>query len=64
MVSSLDFRFISVTRVALHCDNILAGFDIGGVSRGPWPLLNFETLHSNSIFAIENHLSLAKWPQL
>ena len=33
---------------------------IGGRSRGargPWPLLNFKTLHSNSIFAIENHLS-------
>ena len=28
----------------------------------PWPLLNFKTLHRNSIFTIENHLSLAKWP--
>ena len=24
---------------------------------GPWPLLNFKAL-----FAIENHLSLVKWP--
>ena len=36
--------------------------DIGGGSRGPWPLLNFKVLHRNSIFAIENHLNLAKWP--
>ena len=36
--------------------------DIGGRNRGPWPFLNFKTLHRNSIFAIENHLSLAKWP--
>ena len=38
---------------------------IGGKSRGPggpWPLLNFKTLHRNSIFSIENHLSLAKGP--
>ena len=35
---------------------------IDGRSRGPWPFLKFKTLHRNSIFAIENHLSLAKWP--
>ena len=32
---------------------------IGGRSRGH-VLLNFKTLHRNSIFVIENHLSLAK----
>ena len=42
-------------------DNITPNI-IGGGSRKPWPLLNFKTLHRNSIFAIENHLSLAKWP--
>ena len=33
---------------------------MGGGSGGA--LQNFKTLHRNSIFAIENHLSLAKWP--
>ena len=38
---------------------------IGGKNRRawrPWPLLNFKTLNRNSNFAIENHLSLVKWP--
>ena len=26
------------------------------------PLLNLKALYRNSIFAIENHLNLAKWP--
>ena len=34
----------------------------GSRGQGPWPLLNFKTLRRNSIFVIENHLSLAKWP--
>ena len=36
----------------------------GGSTRVRWAmaLLNFKALHRNSIFAIENHLSLAKWP--
>ena len=33
-------------------------------ARGPWPPLNLRPLHRNVIFAIENHLSLAKWPPL
>ena len=37
-------------------------YNIGGESRGARAPLNFNTLHRNSIFAIENHLSLAKWP--
>ena len=28
----------------------------------PWHVLNLKTLHRNSIFTIENHLSLSKWP--
>ena len=46
--------------VANLCNTLL--LHIGGGSRGPWPLLNFKALHRNSILAIENHLSLVKWP--
>ena len=35
---------------------------IGGRSRRA--LLNLKALHRDLIFAIENHLSLAKWPPL
>ena len=33
---------------------------IGGRVGGPWPLLNFKTLHRNSFLAIEDHFSLAE----
>ena len=37
-------------------------FGINSLKSGPWPLLNFKILCRNLIFAIESHLSLAKWP--
>ena len=41
---------------------MLAVSCIAAEAGGPWPLLNFKALHRTSIFAIRNHLSLAKWP--
>ena len=46
------------------CDYIMT-MCIGNINRKarePSPLLNFKTLHKNSIFAMENHFSLPRWP--
>ena len=42
----------------------MAWSGIGSRNKGAMAPLKFKPLHRNVIFAIENHLSLAKWPFL
>ena len=56
-----SFRAYKNVVNSLYCQYQASAAEVGGPG-GPWPLLNFKTLHRNSNFAIENHLSLVKWP--
>ena len=62
--NSISWHPQFLVRISAFCNTNQSCYAQAAEIGGPWPLLNLRPLHRIVIFAIENHLSLAKWPPL